>query len=426
MLLGTATVDITPPVGVMLAGSTRRRPSVGMEDPLLCKAMVLESCGVRLALVTLDLIGLDLEVCNRAKARIQDAVGIPYEHVLINCSHTHSGPYTTLALDPDETPDPTYLQRIQDAIADSVQQAGDSLLEVRVGCASSTLPGIGGNRRLLRPNGDAINNWLASEQERRSLPPAGPTDDSLAAWVFFSGDAPVATLWSYTLHVNNHFGDGFSADYPGHVAAALEDLFGTGFFTLFLPGACGDINRRGLSLEELYSVMSKAVGELVGCVRPAEDEALAAVLSPIELPVRDCEPFQEEEIRTKWPDAFDVFENEHRLLSQMGRRGLTTTLQALRIGGGAIACTPGETFVKLGLGIKALSPYTPTVVAELCNDIIGYIPTREAYWQGGYETFRARTAQVAPGAGEQIACTLIRMLPRLGRPHTSAQRPRAR
>jgi len=80
------------------------------------------------------------------------------------------------------------------------------------------------------------------------------------------------------------------------------------------------------------------------------------------------------------------------------------------IGDGAIAGTPGETFAGLGLDIKARSPFAMTAAAELCNDIIGYIPTREAFSQGGYETFRSRWARVVPGSGEQLVEELLGML----------------
>ena len=52
----------------------------------------------------------------------------------------------------------------------------------------------------------------------------------------------------------------------------------------------------------------------------------------------------------------------------------------------------GEAFAQLGLDIKQRSPYAMTAVAELGADIIGYIPTLEAFRQGGYETFRSRWA----------------------------------
>ena len=59
MNAGAATLDITPPVGVALAGSFSARYATGVADPLTCRAVVLEDDsgpGGRVALVLCDLI----------------------------------------------------------------------------------------------------------------------------------------------------------------------------------------------------------------------------------------------------------------------------------------------------------------------------------------------------------------------------------
>jgi hypothetical protein len=412
MLLGTAATDITPPVGTPLAGALQPRTSVGVDDPLMCKAMVLDNGETRFALVTLDLIAWTRSRCDRPRATIAAETGIPPEHVLINCSHTHSGPYTDESLDLSGALDEAYLARVGDAISETVQQAAADLHPVAMGTARRTLGGIGRNRRLLRPDGSAINVWLAADEERASLPLAGPNDDDLLGWVFFREGSPVATLWNYTMHVNAHFGTSFSADYPGRVAVSLCDEFGAGFFSLFLPGACGDINNV-VGFEEVHQRLSAAMRDLVRQATPGGSEALAAAWREVRLGVRDREPFQEAEIRGKWPAGLEVFQNEDRLLKADPQESVATVVQALRIGDGAVAATPGETFAQIGLDIKQRSPHGMTAVAELCNDIVGYIPTLEGFRQGGYETFRSRWARVAPGSGERLAGELVDMLARL-------------
>ncbi|MER3406109.1 MAG: hypothetical protein C4289_13895 [Chloroflexota bacterium] len=79
---------------------------------------------------------------------------------------------------------------------------------------------------------------------------------------------------------------------------------------------------------------------------------------------------------------------------------IETEVQALRIGDAAVVALPGEIFVELGLAIKAQSPFATTLLAELANDYIGYVPTTRAFHEGGYETWAARSALPAPGAGE--------------------------
>jgi hypothetical protein len=73
----------------------------------------------------------------------------------------------------------------------------------------------------------------------------------------------------------------------------------------------------------------------------------------------------------------------------------------------AIVGLPGEIFVELGIAIKRASPFKYTIVAQLANGSIGYIPTRQAWTQGNYEVLSARCAV---GSGELLVETASRLL----------------
>src|SRR5262249_4106186 len=68
---------------------------------------------------------------------------------------------------------------------------------------------------------------------------------------------------------------------------------------------------------------------------------------------------------------------------------------------------PGEIFVELGLALKLDSPYRTTIVTELANGAIGYIPSRRAYAQGNYEVVSARCAE---GSGERLVNAAVKLL----------------
>ena len=76
----------------------------------------------------------------------------------------------------------------------------------------------------------------------------------------------------------------------------------------------------------------------------------------------------------------------------------------------AIVTLPGEVFVEIGLAIKNASPFETTLVIELANDAPGYIPTRQAFAEGSYETVNSR---VEPGQGEKMAARALRLLKEL-------------
>ena len=64
-------------------------------------------------------------------------------------------------------------------------------------------------------------------------------------------------------------------------------------------------------------------------------------------------------------------------------------------------------WVGLGQAIKLASPYAITIVAELANSSIGYVPDRRAYPQGAYEVISSR---VVAGSGEQMVEVATEML----------------
>jgi hypothetical protein len=71
---------------------------------------------------------------------------------------------------------------------------------------------------------------------------------------------------------------------------------------------------------------------------------------------------------------------------------------------------PGEVFVELGLTIKLRSPFRYTMIAELANGSIGYIPDRRSYAEGNYEPVSARCAA---GSGEMLVDAAVRLLTEL-------------
>jgi len=73
----------------------------------------------------------------------------------------------------------------------------------------------------------------------------------------------------------------------------------------------------------------------------------------------------------------------------------------------AVVGLPGEIFTELSMAIKEASPFETTLVIELTNSHIAYVPTEKAFRQGSYETINSR---VAPGGGELMVEAAIKML----------------
>jgi neutral ceramidase len=99
-----------------------------------------------------------------------------------------------------------------------------------------------------------------------------------------------------------------------------------------------------------------------------------------------------------------------QVLDVQARQGrpLEVEVQVITIGRDvAFVSLPGEVFVELGISIKKASPFPYTMIVELANGSIGYIPNKSAYQEGNYEVVSARCAA---GSGEMLVTTAAKLL----------------
>ncbi|HOJ76386.1 MAG TPA: hypothetical protein PLL65_20905, partial [Phycisphaerae bacterium] len=83
---------------------------------------------------------------------------------------------------------------------------------------------------------------------------------------------------------------------------------------------------------------------------------------------------------------------------------------------------PGEPFAETGLAIRAQSPFRVTFVVGYAEGSIGYIPTDEAYRDGGYETGPGAWSPLAPGCEGAIRSKALALLTSL---YNAARLPNA-
>ena len=420
LLVGAAEVDITPPVGTALAGSIRPRTSVGVDDPLTVKAVVLESRGVRLAYGLFDLIKLYRTEGDRAVALASERTGIPPDHVVWAASHTHTGPYTGSIFGAEEGGiDAKWLATVPEKFAKAVEQADASRRPARISRLRGYCHSALHNRRLRFKGGRHINTWLLhkGEDELQCLGSAGPVDPEVGILCFDDPDGvPIAVLWHFTLHTNTNFGPRFSADYPGVVAARLRERLGTGVVPIFLPGAFADINTPGPRYREVGDALADAIiGQLNGRQPRSGEVALGALKEEVVVPCRDLTADQEQRIReSQWPpETQEVFRRELEIMRNAGETEATTIIQAWRIGEVGFASLPGELFVEWGLKIKAESPFPWTYPVELGGDYLGYLVTHGAWQGGGYESLIARSARPSPDGVAKMTDVALKLLDRL-------------
>ena len=96
---GVGRANITPKGPIWLSGyAARKHASEGVIQDIWAKALVLEDSGHplagrgRIVIVTTDLVGLPHELSAEVAERLKDKYGLDRSQIVLNASHTHSGP----------------------------------------------------------------------------------------------------------------------------------------------------------------------------------------------------------------------------------------------------------------------------------------------------------------------------------------------
>ncbi len=430
--VGAAQVKITPPLGVPLAGYYHERGAEGVHDDLFSRVIVLERDGVKAALVSLDLISTRRRFVEQARALIEQQTGIPGKNVMISATHAHTGPILpdTSARDAGVAEGSavaqSYLETLPELIAQSVRLAHEQLQPAAVSSVIGHEPSLTFNRRFHMKDGSV--GWNPGKLNPNIIQPAGPIDPAVPV-VFFETpkQQPIATYVNYAVHLDNVGGRQISADFPHTLTEALAKVLGQDHVTLWTAGTCGDLNHINVKWPRAQGGQQNAArmglvlaGEVLRNwpnLQPAGDGPLRVRSTMVSLPLA---PINEEEIeaarltvrtvRDSDPGGFMKLVHAFKVLDVYARQGkpLEVEVQVITLGDDlAWVSLPGEIFVQLGLDLKLDSPFQQTMIAELANGSIGYIPNRRAYPQGNYEVISARCAE---GSGEILVAAAVKML----------------
>ncbi len=433
--VGAASVNITPPVGIPMAGYYATRLATGTHDPLNVKAIVFAQDGAKAALVALDLVTLARPTIVEARRLIASLTGVPPEAVMISATHSHTGPLLNgistrnAVYGGDLEIAKNYTTTLAGKIAEAVRLAEIALTPAKLSVAIGREESLAFNRRFFMKDGSV--GWNAGKLNPNIVRPAGPTDPAVpVVYAESRTGKPLATYVNFAMHLDTVGGLDFSADYAFTLATLLSRVKSPEMLTLFTIGCAGDINHINTGSKDPQK--GPAEGERIGTVLGAEvlktftrlatitTHAPRARQQWIKLALPTLAPGDVDRARAL---ATRVGSNNDpnflekvwafAVLDTFGRDGqpLEVEVQVIAVSPEvAWVSLPGEIFVELGLAIKAASPFKHTLIAELANGSIGYIPTQRAYAEGNYEPISARCAA---GSGERLVAAATQLLQEL-------------
>jgi hypothetical protein len=382
---GVAKAVVTPGEPVWLAGfGFRTHPSEGVRQDIYTRALVLEDAAGRTSvIVTLDLAALDREMAEEIAGRLKTRYGTARERLLINISHTHSGPVSGLKPMPlyDLTPEQraavdrftaNLMAKTVDAVGAAMANRQPATLRFEQGLAA-----IGVNRRRVT---------------RRALPATVDPDVPVLA-VRNAAGALVAVVAGYACHATALNDYRISNDWPGFALVAIEKAH-PGATALFIQGCGADVNALPRGGEELArnhgEMLAAAVGQVLKAKMRPVNGPIAAALERVDLPMRNLFTRAELEQRLKNPVAM-YRTTARKLLAELDREGkfpesYPLPVQVWRFGKDLkLVALGGEVVVDYALRLKAQHGFENTWVAGYSNDLPGYIPSRRVLEEGGYE-----------------------------------------
>jgi hypothetical protein len=402
--VGVGCVDITPDEPVILAGSPTRHLSSSIDTRLYVRALVLASAEQKIAIVALDTLKYPVDNVIRARRLIQQQTGIPANNVVICASHTHRGPLWSY-----------YDDGLVTQISEAVSLAANDLQSCRIGVSSGKVEGVNENRRVVK-EGATWNRWQLAPSEKDRYPSEGPSDPSVEVLAAVAeGGIYKAVVYNFSCHASNSRLPAISADYPGDVQKHVRQQLGYDVQTIFLPGACGDVNpvygaRKELFGDKLGSEILRCLGKLEIITKPS----LAVESRELQMLGREDPQLKEADIALKWPSQLEHYKKTFRDMMQKAKPAYPFFLSGIRIGNDfAMVTNPDELFCDLGLSIKRQSTFKHTMVVEQTNGAHGYVPTAKAFEGGGYETWFGEHSYLSTRAGEIIETESLDILERL-------------
>jgi neutral ceramidase len=393
--VGLASVKITPEQPVFMAGyASRNKPYERVHDDLFAKALLLEDkAGARGVLITSDLIGFPAEIATPIRKRIAEMTGIPASSVIINSSHTHTGP--TLNLDPtpregrslaDAERTAAYTKELSDKIVQLAAEAAKSVRPVKLSWGTGLVHFVMNRREFTTDRGVILG-----------VNPRGFADRSVPVLKIDDAEGKLIGVVCGAASHNTTLG-GQDYDISGDYAGAAQRLIEQdhpGATAMFVLGCAGDANpyprgtydiaaTHGAELaREVKRLLGTRLLPVRGPLRTAEDEVALPLAPPPSIESLEKQasgkggamPWVAQQMLARMSRG-ETLPKEYRCPVAVWQFGADLTLVAL----------PGEVVSDyVRLLEEALGP-NRLWIAAYSNDVFGYLPSGRVLREGGYET----------------------------------------
>lgn len=358
---GAARANITPDESIWMAGfGFRNKPSEGVTTDIWASALALEDAnGHRAVIIAIDNAGIRKELSDAIRAKLKTAYNLLNEQVVINSSHTHTGPATSARFLKDEKEKEKveqYAAKLENQVVEMVGKVLNSLQPVKI-YAGNGVSRFQVNRR------SNIQYKLHLQEQFN-----GPNDYAVPVLKVekASGDL-LAILFGYACHASMLRDYKISGDYPAFARMELEKLY-PGAIPVFFQGAGGNQIGHPRNTVEATRQAGKSLAAAVERVlsEPMKELTASLATSYSEVNLESDQVSQEsgsnESVVQTYPYPVQVW--------QMG------DLPVITLG--------GEPVVEYALNLKQIFGQEAFIFGY-SNNVMAYISTPLGLNEGGYE-----------------------------------------
>jgi len=404
---GSARIDITPDASIWMSGyAARTKPSEGAVQRLWAKALALEDGGRgKVVIVTTDLIGLPRAVSDVVAARVAKEYNLERSRLLMNSSHTHSGPVvrpnlmTMYFLNAEQ----------RKAVEDYALRLTDHLVAV-VGAAIADMA----------PAKVSAGHGTAGFAINRRQREVKPIDHDVPVIAVRRTDGKLHTvLFAYACHNTTMGGDyhQINGDYAGYAQAELETMQ-PGVNAMFMLLCGGDQNpspRGQLSNAQQHGrTLATEVNRILGgTMKPVSADLKTSLqVTELEFAPHTREQFEEESKNSNKFRAQRAIEMLQAYDQRRPVRRIPYPVQAVRLSSDLVLLAlGGEVVVDYALRTKKEFAGTDVIVAGYSNDVMCYIPSKRIVKEGGYEGADSMIYYGQPGPfTEEVEETVFRSI----------------
>lgn len=409
--------DATPPIGHGCCGGWIK-PIEVVDDPMEALGFVLLGAGDPIVICAVDWTGILNEAHVAWRTALAHDAGTTPDRVSVHCVHQHNAPMACIEAQrivaaQGDLPSLLDLKFFDECLGKAKAAVTESLKNpqpvTHIAYGQGKVEKVAGNRRLFGPDGKllAMRGSASSDPKLREMP-EGLIDPNLKTVAFYNGEKKLAACHYYACHPMSYYGDGrATADFCG-LARRRRQQEEPECLHIYFNGCGGNIaaGKYNDGSKAARPVLTQRIYDgIVFSEKNLKREPVELLRWATQEILPETDPkYDAAKILAQIADKKLAVAGRNRpayIVSWIRRceQKIPITLSALHINSTSLVHFPAESFIEYQLRAQEMKPGRFVACAAYGDGGPWYIPTKEAYPQGGYEV---SVAWCGPGIDEVL------------------------